>query len=190
MHTSLCIAAHLTGMNSGSSVWTVASLSSLTAFPPRVQSALLRQLMSPGAYEPFKSKLLDRNEKNAKRLPWYHCCCLAQAPPRSTGFSCLTELLIWQTAMEWHHCVCCLDLMPFHSPPSLMLSHSWHSGGQWGTLVGALSPILALEHREASLMMILHKNMINIISKVPLPEISKLFTEKVKIGLMKARGHH
>lgn len=56
--------------------------------------------------------------------------------------------------------------------------------------MGALSPIPALEHMEASLMMMLPKNRINIISKVPLPEISKLFTEKVKIGPMKARGHH
>lgn len=56
--------------------------------------------------------------------------------------------------------------------------------------MGALSLISALEHMEASLMMMLHKNMINIISKVPLPEISRLFTEKIKIGLMKARGHH
>lgn len=56
--------------------------------------------------------------------------------------------------------------------------------------MGALSPALALEHMEASLMMILCKNMINAISKTPVPEISKLFTEKVKIGLTKARGHH
>lgn len=82
------------------------------------------------------------------------------------------------------------DLKPFHSPPSLMLSFLAQQGWSEGHLVGALSPVSALEHMEASLMMMLHKNTINIISRVLLTEISKLFTEKVKIGLMKARGHH
>lgn len=65
------------------------------------------------------------------------------------------------------------------------MTQSNHSclGKEHRAVVGALGQRPALEHTEAGLAChIRNTNMINIVTKVPLPEISKLFTKKEKIG--------